>query len=175
MRFTIYLLFFVTFLLSANISLVAAALTRVDIHAVTKTATVGKGSVGLSALAYNENNQPIWSGVTYEWGISSANSVGSVSPTSGTITNFMPLNAGVGDVYVVARMGTQMQAAGVQMTSIKELRGDLNADGKVNLTDLSNLLSNFGKSNRSKSQGDINNDGSVTLADLSTLLSNFGK
>jgi hypothetical protein len=151
------------------------ALHSVNIHASSTKATVGKGSVGLSALAYDQYEWPIWDGVTYEWGISSANSVGSVSPINGTIANFMPLNPGTGDVYVVARMGTQTQSAGVQMTVTEELRGDLNDDGKINLSDLSALLSNFGKSNRNRSQGDVNGDNTVGLQDLTALLSGFGK
>ena len=50
---------------------------------------------------------------------------------------------------------------------------DLNGDGKVNLSDLSILLSNYGKPGGAK--GDLNGDGTVNLSDLSILLSNFGK
>jgi subtilisin family serine protease len=48
--------------------------------------------------------------------------------------------------------------------------GDLNNDGKVNITDLSTLLSNWGKSGV---PADINGSGKVDIADLSTLLSNW--
>lgn len=147
----------------------------IQIQAQMMTMKVGDKPIGLSALAYDQNSLPIWSGVTYEWGVSSGSSIGSVSPVFGTISNFMPLHSGIGDIYVIARMGTQMQASGVQMTVIEDKAGDLNNDGRITLSDLSTLLSNFGKSNRSKAQGDTNGDGSVTLADLSTLLSNFGK
>lgn len=51
--------------------------------------------------------------------------------------------------------------------------GDLNSDGVVNLTDLSQLLSNFGQPG-SLAQGDISGDGFVDLTDLSRLLSRFG-
>src|SRR4051812_33854257 len=51
---------------------------------------------------------------------------------------------------------------------------DLNGDGIVNLSDLSILMSNFGKT-EANIKGDINADGTVNLADLSMLLSNYGK
>lgn len=158
-----------------NIIQELVALHSVNIHASSTNVTIGKGSVGLSALAYDQYEWPIWSGVTYEWGISSANSVGSVSPINGTITNFTPLNPGIGDVFVIARMSTQMQASGVQMTVKQEKIGDINNDGFVTLSDLSTLLSNFGRINILRDQGDINRDGRVNLQDLSALLSNFGK
>ena len=49
--------------------------------------------------------------------------------------------------------------------------GDLNSDGKVDITDLSTLLSNYGKTGA----GDINSSGQVDIFDLSILLSNYGK
>ncbi len=49
---------------------------------------------------------------------------------------------------------------------------DLNSDGKVDVTDLSIILSNYGKQTAT---GDINGDGSVTIIDLSILLTAFGK
>jgi len=48
---------------------------------------------------------------------------------------------------------------------------DLNNDGRVDVVDLSILLSNFGTNN---SVADINGDGTVSVLDLSVLLSNFG-
>lgn len=47
---------------------------------------------------------------------------------------------------------------------------DLNKDGKVNITDLSILLSNWGKAGT----GDLNGDGKVNITDLSILLSHWG-
>jgi len=48
--------------------------------------------------------------------------------------------------------------------------GDLNSDGKVDVTDLGILLSNWGVSG----SADINNDGVVDVVDLGILLSNWG-
>lgn len=50
--------------------------------------------------------------------------------------------------------------------------GDINDDCHVNVTDLSNLLSNYFSSN---ADCDLNNDGTVNIYDLSILLGNFGK
>ena len=153
----------------------SATLQSVRIHAHSKTATIGKRSVGLSALAYDQTNNPIWSGVTYEWGISSSNSVGSLDPLQGTISNFIPLRAGTGDIFVVARMGNQMQASGVQMTVVAPPNiADISGDGKVTIVDLSILLSNFGKTNATKILGDVTGDGRITIQDLSLLLAHFG-
>ncbi len=53
------------------------------------------------------------------------------------------------------------------------LPGDLDADGDVDLVDLSTLLNNFGSTGGGL-LGDLDADGDVDLVDLSTLLSNFG-
>lgn len=50
-------------------------------------------------------------------------------------------------------------------------KGDLNNDSKIDIQDLSILLSHYGKSGT----GDFNNDGVVNIIDLSTLLTNYGK
>lgn len=51
---------------------------------------------------------------------------------------------------------------------------DINGDGKVNITDLSTLLTNYNKTG-SDVKGDVNGDGKVNITDLSMLLSAFGK
>ena len=55
------------------------------------------------------------------------------------------------------------------------LQGDVNGDGKVDATDLSMLISDFGKTGGYNPGSDINKDGKVDATDLSILLSNFGK
>ena len=53
--------------------------------------------------------------------------------------------------------------------------GDLNADGVVELADLSTLLANFGTiDGASADQGDIDDDADVDIADLALLLGAFG-
>lgn len=66
------------------------------------SAIAGGDTIHLSALAYDSSNVPIFSGVTYQWGLSSQQSVGTLTTTTGTITDFVPLNAGTGDLYVIA-------------------------------------------------------------------------
>lgn len=51
-------------------------------------------------------------------------------------------------------------------------RGDLNGDGKINVLDLSILLSKFMKAT---GNSDLNNDGKTNILDLSILLSSWGK
>jgi hypothetical protein len=52
------------------------------------------------------------------------------------------------------------------------LPGDVNSDNKVNITDLSILLTGFGRAGTS---ADFNGDGQININDLSILLSNYGK
>ncbi len=62
--------------------------------------------VNLSVLAYDSSNNPIYSGVTYEWGISSVGGVGSIVG-QGSIASFYPLALGSGDIFVTARTSSQ--------------------------------------------------------------------
>ena len=53
--------------------------------------------------------------------------------------------------------------------------GDANGDGRVDINDLTIVLSNYGMSNGIFwNQGDFNYDGKVDIDDLTTVLSNFG-
>lgn len=54
-------------------------------------------------------------------------------------------------------------------------KGDLNGNGKVDIADLSILLSHWGQTGVPVTQGDVNGSGKVELTDLSILLSNWGK
>jgi len=58
--------------------------------------------------------------------------------------------------------------------STQPKQGDLNNDGKVNITDLSILLTNWGKTGATPAQGDVNGSGKVDITDLSILLSRWG-
>jgi hypothetical protein len=51
--------------------------------------------------------------------------------------------------------------------------GDTNNDGVVDLTDLNNVLNNFGTT-ATGNPGDDNSDGTVDLTDLNNVLNNFG-
>ena len=55
-------------------------------------------------------------------------------------------------------------------------QGDVNGDNKVDATDLSMLISDFGKTGTFSNPGsDVNGDNKVDATDLSMLISNFGK
>ena len=55
------------------------------------------------------------------------------------------------------------------------LPGDANLDGKVDVNDLTIVLTDFGRSGMIWSQGDFNGDGKVDVNDLTILLSNFSQ
>ena len=53
--------------------------------------------------------------------------------------------------------------------------GDANGDGRVDVNDLTIVLTNFGKTGTSWTQGEFTGDGTVDINDLTIVLSNFGK
>jgi uncharacterized protein (DUF2141 family) len=53
--------------------------------------------------------------------------------------------------------------------------GDANGDGKVDINDLTIVLSDFGRSGMVWSTGDFNGDGKVDVNDLTIVLSHFGQ
>ena len=55
-----------------------------------------------------------------------------------------------------------------------ELLGDTNVDGKVDLTDLSTVLNNFGSTTPNWTSGNFDNQPTIDLTDLSDVLNNFG-
>ncbi len=65
----------------------------------------------------------------------------------------------------------------VAATRAAVLPGDINSDNKVDVTDLSILLANYGKSASQSTNpaADINGNGTVEIIDLSVLLTNYGK
>jgi len=64
--------------------------------------------VEMSALAYDSQGNPVGSGVTYEWSISSTNEVGTlVNSSQSHLSQFRGLNYGCGVITVIARSGDQ--------------------------------------------------------------------
>ena len=55
-----------------------------------------------------------------------------------------------------------------------ELLGDSNADGHVDLTDLSTVLNNFGSTTNAWTSGNFDGSSTIDLTDLSDVLNNFG-
>jgi autotransporter-associated beta strand protein len=73
-------------------------------------------------------------------------------------------------------LGWVDNASTKQVTIMPALYGDANLSGKVDFSDLSILLSNYGKAGTyGWAQCDFNYDGTVNFSDLSELLSNYGK
>jgi hypothetical protein len=68
-------------------------------------------NVYLSALAYDKKDQPIWDGITYEWGMSSTASIGNLIPQN-QIAAFIPQNPGRGDIFVTATACKNQKANG---------------------------------------------------------------
>lgn len=66
------------------------------------TAYVGGPPVYLSALAYDKQNRPILTGVTYEWGMSSTQSIGDLIPHQ-QLATFKALSPGTGSIYVTGK------------------------------------------------------------------------
>lgn len=81
-----------------------AIVKRVDINPGLVNLMVGQ-TQALSALAYDYNDAPMFSGVVYEWSMSSDNSVGTFSKTISDITELTALKAGCGELTVIARDG----------------------------------------------------------------------
>ncbi len=52
--------------------------------------------------------------------------------------------------------------------------GDINNDGMINATDLTIVLTNYGRTSATKSSGDVNGDGMVNSLDLSIILTDYG-
>ena len=53
--------------------------------------------------------------------------------------------------------------------------GDANLDGKVDINDLTVVLSNYGQSDQAWSQGDFNNDAKVDINDLTIVLADYNQ
>ena len=51
----------------------------------------------------------------------------------------------------------------------------MNLDGRLDINDLTIVLSNFGQTGMTWSQGDFNDDGTVDINDLTIVLTNFGQ
>ena len=55
------------------------------------------------------------------------------------------------------------------------LPGDANVDGKVDINDLTRVLTNYNQSGRAWSLGDFNGDGKVDINDLTIVLAHYNQ
>ena len=93
---------------------------------------------------------------------------------------FMNLAINNGQVYSSAayadsRLGLALVQSPEKIVVTAALKGDLNLDGTVSITDFIDLASNFGKANATWAMGDTNGDATVSIADFITLASNYGQ
>ena len=63
---------------------------------------------------------------------------------------------------------------GLAILIAPEILGDANADGKVDLTDLSTILNHFGQQTPNWTDGNFDGAATIDLTDLSNVLNNFG-
>jgi hypothetical protein len=82
----------------------------------------------------------------------------------------------INDNYIVG-YGTDSASNSSQifLISTTTLRGDANLDGKVDINDLTIVLTNYGKSGMAWSQGDFTDDGKVDINDLTIVLANYNQ
>src|SRR3989344_6931210 len=90
-------------------------LSRIEVNPGEITAKVNGPNVPISALAYDDSNNPVFSGVSYEWSMSSTYSVATLTKTSGDITQLDPLSVGYGELTVIARLGSQNITKGISV------------------------------------------------------------
>ncbi len=97
--------------------------------------------------------------------------------TSGIFSSNLPANMGIAvmDNAVLNRttFGTLAVDGGSVLVS-RELLGDANADGSIDLTDLSTVLNNFGSTTSAWTSGNFDGASTIDLTDLSDVLNNFG-
>jgi probable HAF family extracellular repeat protein len=92
-------------------------------------------------------------------------------------SNFVLNNAtAVSDNGYIAGYGTDGSGDAFQAFRVQLLPGDANLDGKVDINDLTIVLTNYGTSSGvGWSTGDFNADGKVDINDLTIVLSNYGQ
>jgi chitodextrinase len=138
-----------------------------------KTTLIGSNSIALSWTASTDNTA-----VTGYDVFRNGTKVGSPTVTAYTDNALTPNTTY--SYTVKARDAAGNTSAASTALSAKTLAGtaantgDLNSDGKVNITDLSIMLSHWNSTGVPVSQGDVNADGKVNLTDLSILLSHWG-
>ena len=112
-------------------------------------------SLGARYSTYSRTNLSVWNYNGGTWSKLPANDL----TCDGTYASFTATNLNGYDYAV---------------TGATILTGDANRDGRVDVNDLTIVLSNFGQTGMSWSQGDFNGDGRVDVNDLTIVLASFG-
>lgn len=131
--------------------------------------------VNLSALSYDDQMNPIWSGIYYNWGISSDGSLARIQP-NGAIASVEALNEGTGDLWVTVINSngdtvTKSLSITVAMPATY-LEADFNQDGIVDGQDYA-ILSNAFLLTGSNMESDLNKDSIVDGTDYAILANQF--
>lgn len=95
-----------TITLSLRSNAGGGGIARVEVHPGVLNLLAGEKQA-MSTLAYDYNGNPVFSGVVYEWSMSSASSAATLSKTIGDITELTALKIGCAQLTVIARDGIQ--------------------------------------------------------------------
>jgi autotransporter-associated beta strand protein len=128
---------------------------------VTNDKLVIEPTTGRAALLANLENQAIF-GRTHLGGITSSTAGSNMAVA--VIDNALLGRSTFGGISVGSN----------SILISQELLGDSNIDGKVDLTDLSTVLNNFGTANSNWTAGNFDGANTIDLTDLSDVLNNFG-
>ncbi|MGN6368874.1 MAG: beta strand repeat-containing protein [Phycisphaerae bacterium] len=96
---------------------------------------------------------------------------------AGIFDSVLPSNMGIAVLDNAVLNKSTFGGVNVDANSIlvsQELLGDANADGKVDLTDLSTVLNHFGLTTNAWTDGNFDGAATINLTDLSDVLNNFG-
>lgn len=94
----------------------AALIDKVEVHPGGIYIDVDDNPIQMSALAYDVFGEPVEFGATYNWSMSSINSVGTLSSTEGDLSEFTPLVIGCGEITLQATVGVDSITKTVPVT-----------------------------------------------------------
>lgn len=114
---------------------------------------------------------PMTSGTVYGYHLTSAQNPSVGQQLVGVATRAGALTVETSTAAVVVVGSDQVSVVAIRVPNPVCRYADLNCDSRINIFDLSILLSNYG---RLHTVADINNDGIVNIFDLSILLSRYG-
>ena len=165
----------------SNVSPELNGVTTADTAAPSTPANLRSTLIGTSSVALAWNASTDNTGIKEYRVFRNGTLVGGTGNTSLAFTdNALVPNTTYSFTVRAVDLAGNLSAAS-QALSVKTLvgtnanKGDLNGDNKVNITDLSILISHYRMTGVPITQGDVNGDGKVDITDLSMLLSNYGK
>ena len=94
---------------------------------------------------------------------------------SGVTFNYAQSVNDAGDILVWSEGNYDYTADAISYLLTPALFGDANVDGRVDVNDLTIVLSHFGQTGMSWAQGEFTGDGTVDVNDLTIVLAHFGQ